>query len=188
MAKQKGNVVTHGLRGKIGDLLLFRQYASGTVVSSIPRASGKESELQKAQRRKFQHAVLYAKAISADPELNAAYAEKAKSKPGLSARNVAIADFMHAPDIERIDLSGYHGRAGDVIRIEVTDDFAVKEVKVVISKADGILVEEGNAQPDVLKCEWTYRATQTNDDLTGLRIEIFASDMPGNISTAMEEL
>jgi hypothetical protein len=188
MAKQKGNVVTHGLSGKIGDVLLFRQYAGGTVVSSIPRASGKESELQKAQRRKFQHAVLYAKTLSTEPELDAAYAAKARSKPGLSARNVAVADYMHAPDIERIDLSAYHGKPGDVIRIEVTDDFAVGEVKVVITNPDGSLVEEGSALPEASGYEWTYRATAENESLDGDRIEVFASDTPGNISRAEEEL
>jgi hypothetical protein len=36
MAKQKGNVVTYGLSGKIGDLLVFRQKDDQTIVSKIP--------------------------------------------------------------------------------------------------------------------------------------------------------
>jgi hypothetical protein len=36
MAKQKGNIVTLGLWGKIGGLLVFRQVYGKTVVSKIP--------------------------------------------------------------------------------------------------------------------------------------------------------
>jgi hypothetical protein len=101
---------------------------------------------------------------------------------------VAVADFFHAPDIDAIDLSGYHDKPGDVIRIEVTDDFAVKEVKVVITNPDGSLVEEGFATPGAVGYEWMYKATAANESLTGDRIEIYASDTPGNISVKTEEL
>jgi hypothetical protein len=36
MAKQSGNVVTFGLSGKVGDLLIFRQVDGKTVVSKVP--------------------------------------------------------------------------------------------------------------------------------------------------------
>jgi hypothetical protein len=186
MAKQKGNVVTHGTSGKVGNLLVFRQTAGGTVVQSVPRMSGKVSEAQLAHRRKFQRAVLYSRSIASDPALEAAYA--AKAKPGQEARHVAVADFFHAPDIDVIDVSAYHGQPGDVIRIEVTDDFAVREVKVVITNADGSPVEEGYAQQEAVGYEWTYKATATNNSPDGDRIEIYASDTPGNISLKTEEI
>lgn len=186
MAKQTNNIVTHGLSGKIGGMLVFRQTAGGTVVQTPPRTSGVESEAQRAHRRKFQRAVLYANAVVSDPETEAAYA--AKAKPGQTARHVAIADFFHAPDIDVIDLSGYHGKPGDAIRIEVTDDFAVAEVKVVIRNSDGSLVEEGFARREAVGYEWTYTATTENATLDGDRIEILASDRPGNISSKTEEL
>jgi hypothetical protein len=187
MAKQKGNVVTHGLSGKIGDLLIYRQTAGGTVVAKTPVASNKPpTEAQRLQRRKFQRAVLYSNAVAADPEQSEAYA--AKAKKGQRLRNVAVADFLHAPDIDVIDLSAYRGEPGDVIRIEVTDDFAVKEVKIVITNPDGTLVEEGLAQPEAVGYEWTYTATARNESLEGDRIEVFASDTPGNISQKTEEI
>jgi hypothetical protein len=167
-------------------MLVFRQTATGTVIQSPPRASGKESEAQRAQRRKFQRAILYANAVELDPEMKEAYASKAKK--GQTARNVAVADFLRAPDIEAIDLSGYHGKPGDTIRIEVTDDFAVREVRVVIANADGSVVEEGFAKPEATGYEWTYTVTAANDGTDGDRIEIFASDTPGNITHRTEEL
>jgi hypothetical protein len=64
----------------------------------------------------------------------------------------------------------------------------VQEVKVVITNSDGTLVEEGFAKPGAVGYEWLYTATQTNENLSGDRIEVFASDTPGNISEKVEEL
>jgi hypothetical protein len=186
MAKQKGNVVTHGLSGKVGGMLVFRQTATGTVVQSPPRKSGMESQAQRAHRKKFQRAVLYSGIVDTNPDMETAYA--AKAKKGQTARNMALADYMHAPDIQHVDVSGYHGEPGDVIRIEVTDDFAVVEVKVVITNLDGSIVEEGYAKPEDTGYEWTYTATAKNPDTKGDRIEVYASDTPGNIKEAGEDL
>jgi hypothetical protein len=187
MAKQKNNVVTHGLSGTVGGMLVFRQTATGTVIQSLPRVSGKWTEAQQAQRRKFQRAVLYGRAVLADPALRQEY-EAAAHRKNRAPYNVAVADFLHAPDIELIDVSGYHGMSGDVIRIEATDDFMVKEVRVVISDHEGRLIEEGYAQPGVLNIEWVYTVTVDNPNPTGDRIEVYASDMPGNISKAEERI
>jgi hypothetical protein len=54
MAKSKNNVVTFGLSGKIGDLLVFRQRDGQTIVAKVPQQSGKVSEKQKMQRKRFQ--------------------------------------------------------------------------------------------------------------------------------------
>ncbi|MDR2886846.1 MAG: hypothetical protein LBV26_02415 [Bacteroidales bacterium] len=131
MAKSENNVITRGLSGKVGDLLVFSQRGGKTVVSGVPRKSDKVSDSQKEQRRKFQHAVLYAKGAQQQPEYIEASARKGKT-PYI----VAVADFLNAPGIESIDLSGYSGKAGDIIRITVTDDFTVKEVGVRITNAD----------------------------------------------------
>jgi hypothetical protein len=187
MAKQKNNAVTHGLSGKIGELLVFRQTSTGTVVAKTPEVSNKVSEAQRAQRRRFQRAVVYGKAALADPVSGEAYAAAAQRKKR-QPFNVAVADFLHAPEIDVIDVSGYHGDPGDVIRIEATDDFAVREVKVVIFNADGNIVEEGFAQQGALSFEWIYTATAANLSLTGDRIEVYASDIPGNISKAEESI
>jgi hypothetical protein len=152
----------------------------------MPEMSGVVTEAQLAHRRRFQHAILYSMGIMSDPELSAAYASKAK--PGQSARNVAVADFFHAPDIHSVDVTGYRGLPGDVIRIEVTDDFMVKEVKVVITRANGTPVEEGYATQEPIGYVWKYVATVENLTQDGDRIEVFASDLPGNVSEKTMEL
>jgi hypothetical protein len=188
MAKSKNNIVTHGLSGKIGNLLVFSQRHGSTVVSSVPRHSDKVSERQKERRRLFQRAVLYAQSVLAsDSDVKAAYEHTASAK-GRTTYNIAVADMLNAPDIKSIDLTGYTGQPNDVIRIEVTDDFAVKEVKVVITNIDGAVVEEGFAQLEPGEYRWTYKATRVNEQLDNDKIEIYASDIPGNISHKSEEL
>jgi hypothetical protein len=151
-----------------------------------PQGRHEYTEEQKEHQRLFQRAVLYGKAAIADAGVKAGYQQKAK--PGQSAFNVAVADFFNAPVIDRVDLSNYTGRVGDTIQIRAYDDFAVKEVRVRITNADGTPVEEGVAQTDAIGYEWTYVATQTNESLAGDRIEIFVSDTPGNVTRAEREL
>jgi hypothetical protein len=87
MARKKGNIVTHGLSGKIGGMLVFRQTATGTVVQPPLRTSGKATEAQLANWRKFQHAILYSNAVAGNPDMEAEYT--AKVNPGQRVRNVA---------------------------------------------------------------------------------------------------
>ena len=37
MAKSENNIITHGLSGKIGDLLVFKQVNGKTIVSKVPK-------------------------------------------------------------------------------------------------------------------------------------------------------
>jgi hypothetical protein len=181
MAKSKNNVITSGLSGKIGNLLVFRQVDGKTIVSKIPEQPKTVSEKQKTTRKRFQKAVFYAKVAVYSAETAELYKEAAKKKKGITAYNVAVADFFNAPDIETVDLSTYSGKAGDEIRIVVTDDFAVKSVHVQINNADGSLVEEGEAIQNAGNL-WIYAAVQNNENLDGDRIVITASDFPGNIT------
>jgi hypothetical protein len=181
MAKQKNNVVTHGLSGKIGDILIFSQRGGQTVVSKTPTRKAKMTKKQKEHQKHFQKAVLYAKSVKGT-EVGQMYEDKAAKIPGVSGINVAVADFMHAPDIEKVDMSKYKGKVDDKIEVEATDDFAVKEVHVEISNADGYIVEEGNAVKNVSGV-WVYTATADNTTLEGTKIIITASDLPGNLTT-----
>ncbi|MDR1224661.1 MAG: hypothetical protein LBL07_17560 [Tannerella sp.] len=185
MAKSIRNIVTQGLSGTIGTLV-FSQRGGQTIVGMRPQGQREFSGEQKEHQRTFQRAVLYGKMAIADAEMKADYQQKVK--PGQSAFNVAVADFFNAPVIDHIDLSNYTGKVGDTIQVRVYDDFAVREVRVRITNADGSTVEDGAAQTDAIGYEWTYVATQTNESLEGGRIEIFVSDTPGNVTHGEREL
>jgi hypothetical protein len=182
MAKQKGNVVTHGLSGKIGDLLVFRQVDGKTVVSKVPEQKKAASEKQVKLRQRFQQATVYAKIAAGTPGMKELYEEEAKKRRGMTAYSVAVADFFNAPDIDSVDLSEYSGVAGDEIRIIASDDFAVKSVHVRISNANGAAVEEGYALNSVASL-WIYTATANSESPHGCKIVVSASDIPGNVTT-----
>jgi hypothetical protein len=180
MAKQTRNVVTYGLSGKVGELLVFRQVKGKTVVSSAPQQSKKVSEKQQSHRGRFRQAVIYAKAATTGQSGSKALYDALAAKKGQTPFIVAVADFFNAPEIRQIDLSRYTGQVGDEIRIEVSDDAAVKEIGVSITNADGSPVEEGFAQSDASGSIWTYKATQTNANLSGDKIVVSVYDFPEN--------
>lgn len=187
MAESKNNVIVHGFTGKFGDLLVFRQVAGKTIASKAPAApQGEPSEKQLAVRARFQQAVLYGRAVLADPATKKTYADAAPN--GQSAYNVAVADFFQAPDIAEIDVSGYTGQPGQVIKIKVTDDFKVKTVKLTIQNEDGSLVEEGDAVQLGNSADWTYTATAPNANLTMDKITVTATDNPANLTTEEKTL
>jgi len=187
MAESKNNVITHGLSGKLGDLIVFRNRNGKTYVASTPREqTGEPSEAQKKHQKKFQQAVLYGKSALADPATKAAY--QASAAQNENAYNVAVADFMHAPDIDEIDLSTYSGKVGDTIKVKATDNFIVKEVAVGIFNADGSEVEHGLAQLSTNGIDWVYTTTANNESLAGDKIVIQATDLPGNTTIGEKEL
>ena len=189
MAESKNNVVTHGLSGKVGDMLVFSQRHGKTFVSRKPRIKEDRqatAEQQQHQQR-FQQAIIYAKSAITDGSTKAAY--DAVKQPGQSAFNVAVADLFNAPDIESIDISGYNGNIGDNIIIRAMDDFMMASVQVTITNADGSEVESGNAVQDASNAlNWTYTATQNNTTLAGDKITVLASDMPGNLTQMQENI
>lgn len=187
MAESKNNVLTHGLSGMVGDLIVFRNRGNKTIVASKPKErSGETTETQKAHQKKFQQAIVYGQNAVTNPDFKAEY--QAAASDGQTAFNVAVADFFHAPDIESIDVSNYTGKIGDTIKVTVTDNFKVTGVSVVIYNADGSEVEHGLALQDDLKSKWVFTAKVENTSLDGDKIVVEASDLPGNISEKSESL
>lgn len=93
MARQKLNVVTYGLSGKVNGQLLFKQYSYGTVVTKIPdRSQVILSEKQKSCNRTFRQAVAYARTVLSDPIKKAEY--ESGLKDGRTVYHTAIAEFL----------------------------------------------------------------------------------------------
>ncbi|MFK8301963.1 hypothetical protein ACI75Y_03545 [Capnocytophaga stomatis] len=186
MAESKNNIITHGLSGKVGDILVFSQRNGKTIVSKAPQGKREFSDKQKEYFEKFQQATIYAKGAMKNLTAKEAYQSEADKKQGVTAYNVAVADMLKAPKIERIDLSSYTGQVGDTIKVRAYDDFKVVSVTVHIYNADGSLVEEGNAVDNGL--DWVYIATQTNADLSGDKIVVRATDTPANITESVKNV
>ena len=159
--------------------MIFRQLDGQTIVAKLPKQRSKVSAKQQKQRDRFQEAVFYGKEAMATPELAELYTTAAKK--GKRPYNVAVADFLNAPDIDEVDLSAYHGAAGDTIKVKASDDFAVKSVIIKIINASGETAEEGEAVHK-LGNSWIYTATSEVNDLAGTKIIVSVSDVPGNVT------
>ena len=188
MGKSDDNVLTHGLRGKVGDLLVFRILKNGkTIVAKAPTTANRaQSDKQKAQVYHFQEAVIYGKTVKVTPELRELY--ETEVPVGKSVYQVALADFLKAPKIAKIDISKYTGEMGSEIRIHAIDDFKVMGVSISILNNDGTLVEKGNAVRELNGATWLYKATASNSNLAGDKIIVRASDIPGNVGESELDL
>lgn len=91
MARSTDNIVVHGLSGKIGQFV-FRQRHGKTVVAKTPCKYPPPTIPQKAKQNNFRMAMAYAKGLLADPAVKQSYMKKAR--PGQTAYNVAVAEFL----------------------------------------------------------------------------------------------
>lgn len=176
----------HGMSGKLGNLLVYRQWFGRTIVGKKPRKTTKVSDKQMVIRDKFQLASAYAKAATQDAATKDLY--KSKSQPGQSAFNIALADYFTPPEIGVIDVTAYTGAVGGKIKVAVTDDVMVKTVNVAIAKADGTLIEQGAAVAEADGINWLYTATQANAAPAGCKVTVTARDMPDNVTEKDEIL
>ena len=115
------------------------------------------------------------------PETLARY--KAATTKGSTPFNVAVADFLNAPDIVRVYPSGY---VGDKILVDATDDFAVTSVTVKIVNENGT-VEEGTPSTASATGESTPprgRTTTPRHAKSSSR----PTDMPGNVTESESSL
>jgi len=185
MAKSVGNVVTYGLSGLIGKLLVFRQRAGKTFVGDRPVKTSKAPTAElKAVREKFAKAIIYAKMVNdVNDEVKAGY--QAKTEPGQSAFNLAFADYMKAPVfVEAPAFPGYSGQQNTSLPVLVKDDFRVTSVFFEVLDADNNVLESGEAAGTGDSPLWVYQTSTEQEDLAGGKVKIVAKDLPGNETIA----
>jgi hypothetical protein len=137
--------------------------------------------MQLQSQHNFADAVVYAKQIIKDPDMNLYYLSLAKK--GQSAYNVAVKDALSTPVINDIDVNEYDGKAGQELVINVVDIFRVYSVKVSIADDNDELIEEGYAVQERKPHYWTYTTTVTTQDRRTSKVMVIAEDIPGNKTT-----
>lgn len=178
MAHVKLNPILEQIRGAVGDLV-FRRYEDHVILARKPDASDRPpTPKQAAQRERFRQAALYGRMTLADPDSRTFYEGEAH-KRHVPLFSLTVADFFHAPTIDEIDVSAYHGKAGDPITVSATDDIEVARVEITVSTADGTLIETGEAALD--GGHWVYVATAAVAAGTDVRIGVRAYDRPGGV-------
>ncbi|MGA7193094.1 MAG: hypothetical protein WBW94_05625 [Anaerolineales bacterium] len=177
MAKVRHNVVVEGLGGMLGKQLVFKKDKAGrTIISYRPTYDENRafSPAQEAQQEAFREAVAYGKSAKDDT----AYVDKSKGTTQ-SPFNVAVADYLHEPQILDIDISGWNGAVGQLIRVKAIDDVKVAQVTVVITDENGTVLEQGAAvAADGLW--WQYTTTQAASGSPKVMVSV--QDLPGHIA------
>jgi hypothetical protein len=185
MGISRDNIITNGLSGKAGEYV-FRQLNGKTVVSKMPVFLRRATASQLEARSSFKDAVAYAKNTLLDIETKRAY--KAKAKPGQSAFNRVIIDFLKPPVIEEIDCTHYNGQPGSRILINTWDDFSIVSVHVKIENRDGSLLEESAAMPAPVGFQWVYIVNVLANDFSGNTITVTVMGMPGHAVIAQKTI
>ena len=177
MAKTTLNSALKRISGKI-DNWVYRKYGDGVIIARRPESNGPASPAQLAVRERFRLAANYAREILADPVRLPAYAAAARAR-GLSVFAFIMGDYLRPPVVEALDLAGYHGIVGDLIKVSASDTFRVAAVHIAIRDGDGAVLEEGPAT--LTDGRWTYTATTgiapPSETVT---IEATATDVPGH--------
>lgn len=185
MANGNRSVVVGRISGSIGDELTFRNAPSGSVVSKKVRTYGKPfTDDQKSVQLKFKKCAAYAVYAINDPVLRPIY--EAAARKGKSAYNVAHQDAYTPPVIDSVSYALYSGEIGSSLGIDITNVVSVASVKVKIYKADGTLLEAGDAVP--FMAAWQYVATADNDIVAGSMVVVTAIDLARNVQTDEFEL
>ena len=180
MARVNYNVVTHGVSGKIGDLLQFRQRNGKTIIAKIAARSGKVAPAQQLVRDKFRLATAYAKSAIKNPAIRELYETRATG--GQSAYNLAIRDYFNAPVINAVDIGSYTGEIGSLITVMATDDTRLVDVRLQVFDSTGSLVEAGSATRVGEQDSWIYTATVFHHSPSGGKVLVEVQDTPGNIT------
>jgi hypothetical protein len=176
------NPLIKGYHGMFANMVHRRWGDLHVIIQKPPDFSNvKWSKAQKANRKRFREAMIYARKVLADPAMRAWYASQAKH--GQTIWNVAVADYMLRPEITTTDISGYKGVKGDIIRVEAHDRYSIAAVLVFVYNALGLEVESGLATQNLSDGYWHYRTQEDNPLWKGGRIVFRVSDSPGNVVT-----
>jgi hypothetical protein len=182
MAKVSGNLMMAQLSGSLGDQLIVKRGRGGrTIICKKPtfQENREFSPAQLARQQAFREAAAYARTQKGNP----LYIEKAQGT-GKCSYNVAIGDYLHPPKILEIDLSGWSGEAGQVLRIRAQDDVHVQQVAVTIADETEKVLEQGQAL-EVGALWWEYTTTTTASG--NGRVIVRALDLPGRAAERSEE-
>ncbi len=179
MAKLTNSPLLQCIRGKIGDFY-FRTIRGNSYIACCPKTTGRRTALQTAQQNRFREATKYAKSKMNDPKMKQLY-ETGLTDKKHNAYLVAVSDYLNAPTVIEIDTTYYHGRVGDVIPINASDDFDVTRVQVMIKDKEGREIESGEATRDLAyRFHWKYGCRSKNRALAGTTVSATAFDLPGN--------
>lgn len=173
----KTNLGFNDFSGRIGQWSFTKSSSGRTFVRHRPTSTSAPTDAQLEVRRQFRLAAAYARAVAEYPVLRAPYEFVAVARK-LPLKRVIMTDYLRAPVIDDIVLTGLKGLVGNPIKIVALDDMAVMSVSVELRAGDGTLLEQGAAVQ--AGPEWVYTTTVAHPSGTPVTITATAVDRPGN--------
>lgn len=191
MSIVKDNIITEGLSGMLGDVVVFRQVRGRTIMANRPRKPQFQSDLQRENRHRFKVASAFAKQAMQDPEKKEYYRAKARKLGLPNAYTAALTDYMRKPAVTSIK---YKGNAhGNIAITAGKQGFSLASVTVCMVDAQGTPLATGTAVlKDRRRNEWTAKFARdlwtqhmTVDRECACRVMVMATDHTGNTVSLM---
>ncbi|UYQ95583.1 hypothetical protein MKQ68_10765 [Chitinophaga horti] len=169
MIQSSYNAISSGATGMFGkQVVKYFRHGKEIIAKAPPKRPGKGTPGQERTRADFSKAINFSAKVRASNDLTAHY--KPSVRDGRNIHNLAIADFLVAPEIHDVHI------ADGTVMVHATDNFQVHAVKIMVYDANGALLESGLAgrgDDD----RWIYRPVTIAQ---GGRVEVVAVDLPGN--------
>jgi len=182
MGKLRSNKAVGDLQGKVGGLVYVHRADGVVVVRRIPEHEAQSTGPELASQGRFTKATRYIKRLKANPDQYAPYQLAARIERK-RACDLAMSDFLSAPVVNEVDLSGYSGKAGEVIRIQAVDGFGVSFLGLTLSHLDGVLIEQGPGVWAEGALLWTYLTQAPVAPGETVVVKVTAVDRAGNASS-----
>jgi hypothetical protein len=178
MGKLDPNSLIGLLRGKLGDLVFVPTKDGAVIVKHRPVRNAEFTPAELETHSAFRRAAAYVKRARQQPDLYGFY-QALGTATGKRACDLAHSDCRHPPVIEDVMVSSYGGHPGDVIGVRATDNVGVISVVLTLRRLDGLVLEQGPAQPE-LGSAWGYTGQTAIPGNQTIWIEVVAMDRPGN--------
>jgi hypothetical protein len=182
MANTYGNRFFRGSTGAFGSqIVTYETYSGKTIITSQPVFSDSAAYVE--SMKPDQAAMLEATTYASFAGTQDVYLEK-ELETGLTAYNIAIADWFVSPRVVEINVDRWSGKPGQNIRVKARDNVKVARVTLVIRGAQGDLLEMGEAVPVEAKNAWWNYTTQSLVLMAPFPlVQAIAFDLPGNRSS-----
>jgi hypothetical protein len=188
MAISKDNILTEGLSGMIGNVIVFKTVRGKTIMANRPRKPTRQSELQRSNRSRFRNATAFAHAAMHDPQKKAYYWEKARKLKLPNAYTAAITDYMRRPAVTRVETPKNNGSAGKRLMITAgKKEFSLSSVEVNLVDKQGVSL--GNSTAALVNQQKHLWVSHVPEDVSEnvAQIIVTARDEAGNVSCIHHE-
>lgn len=179
MANTYGNAFFRGLTGAFSkQRVTYKTYSGKTIITNQPLFSNNQDYLE--SMKVDQAAMLEATTYANFAKTQNVYIEK-ELETGMTAYNLAIADWYVSPKVLEINVDRWTGKIGQSIRVKARDNIKVARVALVIRDGQGNLLEMGDAVQLKAGSSWWNYTTRSTVPMTPFpSVQAIAFDLPGN--------